>query len=166
MALQTRGADPRLYNPDRDMIWAMPRLMRKALMRFGEEITIQVVRDLLSKRGFTSQIDDETLYSTLEQVLDDLAGYLNELKDSVEVRRSPTLWYQKLFSSDEPNDAYSSIRSLVADFFMSVVYAELPIWFESVQPEQANNPVPTVEEVEQTVDKLLRRNLPTASGGK
>jgi hypothetical protein len=155
MAMQMRGADPRLYNPDRDMLWAMPRLMQKALTQFGQDITVADVRSLLDQRGIVLDCSDELLYNKLCAVIQSFAMYLNDLKDKPDIRRKPEQIHSKLFTVHKDNRIYAALRSLVADFFLAVVYAELPVWFESVQPEQANNPVPNVGEVEKTVDKLL-----------
>jgi len=157
MAMQARGADPRLYNPDRDMLWAMPRLMKKALMKFGEDITVADVRALAAQRGITLDCSDEVVYNKLWAVIQSFAMYLKDLKDKPDIRRAPAQIHDKLFTVQSDSIVYASIRSIVADFFLSVVYAELPVWFESVQPEQANNPVPNVEEVGKTVDELLAK---------
>ena len=45
--LQARGADPRLYNPDRDLIWAMPRLLSTALHSMGL-VTTDTVRAMMA----------------------------------------------------------------------------------------------------------------------
>lgn len=155
MAMQMRGADPRLYNPDRDMIWAMPRLMKKALQRFGEDITVDEVRAFMRERGIETERSDEDIYHTIEKVITDFAKYLNDLKDAPEVRRAPAERYNAIFAPEPPDVLYQSLRAVIGDFFISIVYAELPFWFDSVQPEKANNPAPTVEEVSHVVQSLL-----------
>lgn len=155
MAMQMRGADPRLYNPDRDMLWAMPRLMRKALLSFGQNITVAEVRDLLAQRGIALDCEDELVYDKLWDVIQSFARYLNDLKDKPDVRKSPEYIHRRLFTVHPDDVVFAAIRTLVADAFMSAVYAELPSWFESVQPEKANNPVPTVEEVEEAAAHIL-----------
>ena len=158
MALQTRGADKRLYNPDRDMIWAMPRIMMNALKRFGENITSQDVREQMAKRCITVDCSDNELQATVEQVVSDFARFLNDLKDKPDVRREPDIPYTDLFASNVPIP-FHAVRVLLADYFMGVIYAELPIWFESVQPENESNPVPRTEEVVELVEKLVGHSI-------
>jgi hypothetical protein len=155
MAIQAKGADPRLYNPDRDMLWAMPRLMRRALLQFGEGIDNADVRDFLRAHDMNSDYRDETIQSTLEAVITDLARFLVDLKDNVEVRHNAKERFEAIFGYDTQPKLYSALRALIGNFFISVIFAELPIWFDSVQPEKANNPAPTVEEVLKTVGDML-----------
>ena len=155
MAMQMKGADPRLYNPDRDMIWAMPRLMKKALFMFGQSITVGEVRELLAQRGIELDCEDGVVYNKLWGVVQSFARYLNDLKDNPDIRRNPGEIHRQLFAVGPDQKVFAAIRALVADFFLSTVYAELPIWFESIQPERANNPVPTVEEVEKAAADIL-----------
>jgi hypothetical protein len=152
--LQMRGGDKRLYNPDRDLVWAMPRLISTALKLMGEDITTDHVRGLMIDRCIEVPVPDERLREELESFIRDMARFLNELKDNPEVQQNPHGWFEALFA-EGPR---AGVRALVADFLMTTMFAELPIWFESLQPEK-DGCIPNVEEVQRAVESILGRGV-------
>lgn len=154
--LQARGADPRLYNPDRDLLWAMPRLISTALHMLGENITSEHIREMMAKRNIkVDLISDELLYAELKSFIEDMAKFLNDMKDVAAARARPEEWLNRLFRDGDR----AGIRAFIADLLVCAMFAEIPIWFSSVQPDKANSPLPDVEKVQDAVESILRRKL-------
>lgn len=151
--LQMRGGDKRLYSPDRDLIWALPRMIRNATVLMGSEITVEHVRKMLADRNITYPGDDEQLYTDLEQLLSGLGKFFNAMRDDKEARKHPEEWFKQLFAEGP----VSALRVLITDLLFCVMTAELPIWFESVQPKHEGESAPDVGEVQDAVDAILRQ---------
>jgi len=149
--LQMRGADKRLYNPDRDLIWAMPRLIHNALHMLGQDITTDHIRGMMIDRCIDCHVPDERLREELESFIKDLARFLNALREDPVVRREPEGWFRDLFE-DGPR---AGVRALISELLMCAMFSEMPIWFESVQPEKEGQ-TPSLEDVQSEVDRILR----------
>jgi hypothetical protein len=124
--------------------------------------TTDTIRAMMAKRHISCPVTDAHLRTEFEAFAKDLARFLNELKDNGEVRRAPELWLDSLFSGG----TRAAVRALVAELLLRVMFIELPIWFQSVQPENANNPAPNVEEVQRAVESVLRADVGEGASGE
>ena len=158
--LQIRGGDRRAFNPDRDMVWALPRLFRRALETLGEDIDINKFRAMVEARGIDcDEFDNTALYDALSQVIKDVSAYFNALRSDPRLLDKAQPFFDDVFRKYAPNQ---QIRLFLSDILVSRIFAELPTWFATIAPRSPNDPIPSVDEVEAAADELLSRLNPSA----
>ena len=151
MSVQVRPDDPlhRRFNPERDLVWALPRIIKRGLMTFGM-LTEPKLRQLLVENGF-----DITITGTDLKDFEEFIGLLTDFfAAAVDPALSDKAVRDKLVVLYELPPA---IRMLAFDRVMKVIMAEFPVWCEQVRPESKKDPRPPVEEIEKARDTLLER---------
>jgi len=147
--LQFKHSNTRVYNPDRDMAWAFPRLMRSALARLGT-LDINGLREHMVARSIRGPADDVELWNAFEGFINEMNAFLKEMKSNRGAIKSAPPFLDRLYADDK-----KQVRLLIADLLVEQIFAELPVWFESVHPMRENDPAPPIEEVEDAARKLL-----------
>jgi hypothetical protein len=151
--MQIRGGDQRAFNPDRDMVWALPRLFKRALDTMGENIAIDDLRKMIEARGVDlGELDDPGLVDALAQVIKDIAKYFNVLSADPLLHEKAQPFFGDVFRKEAP---YQQIRLFLADILMSQIFAELPTWYAMINPRSPNDPLPSVGEAEDAADVLI-----------
>lgn len=163
-ALQIKGGDPRAFNPDRDMVWALPRLFKRALDTLGEDISIDDFRQMVVARGLdVDELDDAGLVDALSTVIKDIAKYFNVLRADPLLQEKAQPFFNDVFKKDWP---YQQLRLYLADVLMSQIFAELPTWFAMINPRSPNDPLPSVGDVEDAADAIIARLSANNKGGQ
>ena len=163
-ALQVKGGDPRAFNPDRDMVWALPRLFKHALDTLGKDIAIEDFVAKMEDRGADLLgYDLAVIHESLSRVIKSIAGYFNALRDDPLLRDKAQPFFEEVFTKKEPD---KQIRLYLADVLMAQIFAELPTWFAMINPRSPNDPLPSVGEVEDAADELLASLSPNDAGGR
>lgn len=149
MTVQVRPDDllHRRFNPERDLVWALPRLIKRGLMTLGT-LTVPKLRQLLAESSLVDDADFDDLKEFISRLTDFIAAAARSEEESDEYVRA------KLSDLYELNPA---IRLLVFDRVMKVIMAEFPVWCEQVRPESKKDPRPPVEEIEKARDTLLEQ---------
>jgi len=149
MAMQVRSDDPlhRRFNPERDLVWALPRIIKRGLMTFGT-LTEPKLTELLLESELTPGVDLDDFKEFISQLTDFMAAAARSEEESDEYVRAKLA---DLYALDPV------IRLLVFDRVMKVIMAEFPVWCEQVRPESKKDPRPPVEEIEKARDILLER---------
>jgi len=154
--------DLRAFNPDRDMVWGLPRIMTRAVLEgFGIEDPKKEMTDfeLLQhvKKQFTTYLipqtmDDDVLLVVFKEFVSKVQNFFGMAgKNSAE-----------LLAGDAFEEIYTETRFKPFVLLLSVltlrrIFAELPYWFEQVQPRSPKDPRPSTEQVEEAADALLKR---------
>jgi hypothetical protein len=151
MAMQVtnpkRPEHMRAFNPDRDMIWAMPRLMRRVFHSMGE-LSEQSLKDMLTARSIAS---DGTSPEEVGLVAKDIARMFNLMQQFPEQTAKHAEEFERL--KEHATDA----MTLIASMLMDAIFAELPTWFDQVRPKSKFAPIPDVEEIERAANEFLSR---------
>ena len=147
--LQFKHANTRVYNPDRDLAWAFPRLMRSALARLGT-LDINGLREHLVSRSVRGPVDDTELWNAFEGFINEMNAFLKEMAGNRGAIKAAQPFLDRLYTSDR-----TQVRLLIADLMLEQMFCELPVWFESVHPSRENEPAPPIEEVEDAARQLL-----------
>jgi len=151
-AMQIKGGDSRAFNPDRDMVWAMPRLFRAALESMGKMQKGDLIeffkKNHIELPGYT----EETLFDGLQYTISHVAKYFNELHKNPRLGKDAKPFLDRIFSE---GGRYMLMRMLIAEKLMARIFAELPTWFAMIAPKSLNDPLPSVEEVEEAANGLL-----------
>lgn len=157
MAMQVRTNDKaglRAFNPDRDLVWALPRLLRRALEQLGEEWTAERLVTLLEEHGCPMPCDglvtDGTMKAT-DDVIRGLAHMFTTMRDFPESAEAHANEYKRL------KELCPLFHMLLASLLMDVIFAELPTWFDQVRPTSKLDPMPDVDVVMQAADAFLDR---------
>ena len=153
-AMQIKGGDQRAFNPDRDMVWALPRLFKRALGTLGK-LDGAKFRAALEARGISCHgIDDVDLYEALLRVIKNIAAYFNALRNDPRLLDKAQPFFDDVFKKTEPDQ---QIRLFLFDVLVFQIFAELPTWFAMIAPKSANDPLPSVDEVEKAADGLMEK---------
>jgi len=157
MALQMVGPkDRRAYNPDRDILWSLPRLFKRGLRELGETNNDKV-REVMKAYGITPPEGD--LQLVFEQVVADItSAIVDALSAALPGDASCDLWKQ-VYDNRDP--AYVAVRALFSVLFVKGVICELPIWSASVKPRTPTDPIPDIEEVEAAASEFFAAIGPT-----
>ncbi len=147
MTTQVRPDDPlhRRFNPERDLVWMLPRIMKRGLMTFGV-LTEPKLKQVLIEAGLDTDADIEDFKTFINRLTDFMAAAANPEQNPEEQVREQL---GKLY------DLPPAIRLLVFERVMKVIMAEFPVWCEQVRPESKRDPRPPIEEIEQARDTLL-----------
>lgn len=157
-----QAGDLRAFNPDRDMVWGLPRIMTRAVLEgFGienpkEEMTdselIEHVKKQFTEHLIPQVMDDDVLLVVFKEFVGKIQDFFGLAgKNSAE-----------LIAGDAFEELYTETRFkpfvlLLSKLTMRRIFAELPYWFEQVQPRSPKDPRPSTEEVEAAADALLKR---------
>lgn len=155
MALQMVGtSDLRKYNPDRDMLWALHRFFRNALVQFkdGENSTLA---ELMKAHGIKVPTCDltENMRVFISEVVSVVADPM--LKDTKNPGETAEELLKHLFRSD--NDGHTSIRTLFCVMFFRAIVAELPTWAAMTRPRKPDEPIPGNEEIASAASDFITR---------
>ena len=146
--IRPEDAQRRRFNPERDLVWMLPRLIKRALTTFGT-LSEAALQQLLHQ----AHIGDDTCLDDFSLFISNLTGFLAaaihpEDHTPEQVRCS----LQAVYGQDT-----ARIRLLVFDRIIKVLMAEYPIWCDQVRPESELDPRPSIEDVEKAGDELLGR---------
>ena len=151
MAIQTAqsmDAIRRRFNPERDMVWALPRLIKRALSRMTfEPDKLRADLQACSTAGEVF-VDDDTLTEQFKQAIGEFAGYIKLSNDKTAIEQAKTS-FARLF---DDNREFATLLSVAV---MKEIFLELPVWFEQVKPQSELDPQPDVEEIDAAVERLL-----------
>ncbi len=150
MTVQVRPDDPkrRRFNPERDLVWMLPRIMKRGLMTFGI-LTEPKLKQILVESGLgPDAADTEDFKVFIDRLSDFMGAAANPEENSDEAVR-------KILG--QLYELPPAIRLLAFDRIMKVILAEYPVWCEQVRPESTKDPRPPVEEIEQARDALLEQ---------
>ena len=167
MALQVKlpgDSDRRVCNPERDMVWALPRLIGKALGDIGtaptrEEFAEQL-RAMLRKHGimvdgklafFGAHTVDADLLDTFEEFVIQFGAVWHYLRDDPKGEGLTRL--QELFK--EPR--FTPFRLLISLLVMKRLMAEVSYWICQVEASSKEPPRPEIERVTKAADELLKQ---------
>lgn len=154
MAMQVtnpkRPEHMRAFNPDRDMIWALPRLMRRVFHSMGE-LDDQKLFDMLDARLIGSEVYGYPHADAMGETAKEVARMFNLMQQFPEKVEEHAKEYKRMWKKHE------FCMPLIACLLMDAIFAELPTWFEQVRPQSKLAPVPDVEEVERAAREFLDR---------
>lgn len=151
-AMQIKGGDQRAFNADRDMVWALPRIFRAALESMGKMKKGDLIKYFKDRHIDLPGYTEETLFDGLQYTIHHVADYFNKLRENPRMLGEAQPIFDRIFSE---GGRYALMRMLIADKLMARIFAELPTWFAMIAPKSANDPLPTVEEVEEAANGLL-----------
>jgi hypothetical protein len=154
MAMQvTKPEGPdnqRAFNPERDMIWAMPRLIRRAFELLGKDWTVEHFTKMLEDRSTACAQPALTIDPSLE-VIQGIAKMFNLMRDFPHMVEEHAAEYKRLKELDP------TFHMLMGSLLMDAIFAELPLWFDQVRPTSKLSPMPNTEEIEAAADEFLKQ---------
>ena len=167
MALQAKlpgDSDRRVCNPERDMVWALPRLIGKALGDIGTASTRKEfawqLRALLLKHGimvdgklafFGVHTGDADLMDVFDEFIKKFGAVWHYLRDDPKGEGLARL--QELFK--EPR--FAPFRLLISLLVMKRMMAEVSYWICQVEASSKEPPRPEIERITEAVDELLKQ---------
>lgn len=157
MAMQVtnpkRPEHMRAFNPDRDMIWALPRLMSRVFHMLGTEWSMTRLTEMLEERGamLLNRYRGVTFDASTEDIVTSFAKMFNLMQQFPEKTEAHAGEYKRLKELDP------AFVMLLGSLLMDAIFAELPTWFDQVRPQSKLAPVPAVEEVERAAREFLDR---------
>lgn len=153
MAIQTAQSMDvlrRRFNPDRDMVWALPRIIRRVLDRMAFEPE-QLRADLQTCDASSAVFsDDIELVDSLGQVITMLAQYF-KLMGNKDAAEHAVVLFNRIFIE------HRAFATVLAVALVRELLLELPFWFEQIRPQSKLDPMPEVEEIDAAVERLLSR---------
>ncbi|KKN28028.1 hypothetical protein LCGC14_0858400 [marine sediment metagenome] len=165
MALQVKlpgDSDRRVCNPERDLIWALPRIIEKAIGDIGTASTQKEfawqLRAMLLKHGlvvdgkiafFGERTGDANFMDGFEEFIKKFGAVWHYLRDDPKGEGLARL--QELFK--EPR--FAPFRLLISLFVMRRLMAEVPYWICQVEASSKEPPRPEIERITEAVDELL-----------
>jgi len=154
MAMQVtnpkRPEHMRAFNPDRDMIWAMPRLMRRVFHSMGE-LSDQKLIEMLEKRLIGVEVYGYPHADVMGEAAKEVARMFNLMQQFPEKAEEHAKEYERMWEEHE------FCMPLIACLLMDAIFAELPTWFDQVRPKSKLAPIPDVEEIERAANEFLAR---------
>lgn len=167
MSLNVVGPkDPRKYNMERDMLWALHRYFRRALEEIGDDGSDGALREVLLKHGITPPTRTNLMFS-LKQLVKRLADIIavptspDRSGDVPDAGKKAEQLLLDLFSDIDPG--IRALRTLFGVAFLKGVLCEYPFWCEQARPKHMHDPVPNVDRVEEYANAFLDRL--SADGG-
>jgi len=155
MTLQLGGpADPRKYNHERDMLWALHRFFRRAFEQFGGG-TDDKLAELMTRHRI--RVPNCDLAENMKLFVKEIVAVVADptLKDTKDPGKTAEALLFKLFRDD--NDGHTSIRTLFCVLFLKGIICELPLWASMTRPKHPNDPLPGNEEIEAVGREFLDR---------
>lgn len=140
----------RAFNPERDMIWALPRLMSRIFNELGE-LSDNKLTALLEGRCIGLEVHRYPHANVMGETAKELARMFNLMQQFPEKSEEHAKEYKRL-KEERP-----LCMALTACLLMDVVFSELPTWFDQVRPTSKLSPTPNIEEVEQAAHEFLDR---------
>lgn len=140
----------RAFNPDRDMIWALPRLMRRVFHNMGE-LDDQKFIAMLEERLIGTEVYGYPHADVMGETAKEVARIFNLMQQFPEKAKEHAAEYQRLWKDHE------FCMPLIACMLMDAIFAELPTWFDQVRPKSKLAPIPDVEEIERAANEFLTR---------
>jgi hypothetical protein len=140
----------RAFNPDRDMIWALPRLMRQIFHQMGE-LSDDKLRQMLDARLIGSEVYGYPHANAMGETAKEVARMFNLMQQFPEKAEEHAKEYQRMWKDHE------FCMPLIACLLMDAIFAELPMWFDQVRPMSKLAPQPNVEEIEKAANEFLDR---------
>ena len=152
----------RAFNPARDMVWGLPRIMTRAMLEgFGIEdpergLTdsemVEHVKKQFTEHLIPQMMDDDVLLVVFTEFIEKIQDFFGLAgKNSAD-----------LIAGDAFKEIYTETRFkpfilLLSKLTMRRIFAELPYWFEQVEPLSSKAPRPSTEEVEAAANALLQQ---------
>ena len=154
--------DLRAFNPDRDMVWGLPRIMTRAILEgFGienprEEMAdfelLEHVKKQLVVHLIPQTMDDDVLLTVFKEFVVKIQDFFGQAgKNSAELIAGDA--FKELYTEER----FKPFILLLSTLTMRRIFAELPYWFEQVEPRSPKAPRPSTEEVEAAADALLKQ---------
>jgi hypothetical protein len=151
----------RAFNPDRDLIWCLPRLVTGALKLMSEaedeagKLTEAQLASKLKASGF--DVDDSKAGKDLEECIKLLAAFFNAVRnpDEKDVEKVGQELLGVLYNRDA--GAVAAFRMIIADLLMKRILAEIPFWLEQVRPRSRRDPTPGLDEIEEAMEHVLSK---------
>jgi hypothetical protein len=153
MAIQTAQSMDvlrRRFNPDRDMVWALPRIVRRVLDRMAfepEQLRAELQTCDAASAVFSA---DTELVDSLSQVVTMLAQYF-KLMGSKDATEHAVELFNRIFIE------HKAFATVIAVALVRELLLELPFWYEQIRPQSKLDPMPEIEEIDAAVERLLSR---------
>lgn len=144
----------RAFNPDRDMIWAMPRLMRRVFEALGEEWSRETLAKMLEWYDvvmINDHIPPDEFDAVTEDVVTGIAKMFKLMQRFPHKAEEHAAEYARL------KEVGPEMMLLFGGLLMDIIFSELPTWFDQVRPKSKLSPAPDVEEIEQAANEFLGR---------
>lgn len=161
-AMQVRGGgdDRRAFNPDRDLVWAMGRLVKRLGTKMAErlhdengEIMSDEYMKMLQDFGIYAPWEHKQKYARyFKEFVHALNDYFQRLHGDMEAPENElTKPLDEMFNGYQ----YAAPRALFSIMLAQEIFAEHPFWWAQVQPQSDAGPRPRIKEINEAVRAIL-----------
>ena len=159
-AMQIKGGgdrERRAFNPDRDLVWALGRLVKRLGSRLAEsvhtngEIDAGKLGELLAQNHIYAPIycgESDKLVTEFAAFIKEVNDYFQALHGDMTAELTPCA---AIFDSTK----YGPARSLFSLLLVQEIFAEHPFWWAQVKPNSTTDPQPDVKTIDVAVRELL-----------
>jgi hypothetical protein len=154
--------DLRAFNPDRDMVWSLARIVTRAMLEGfeienpAEELTdaelVEHVEQQFAKHRIPQTLDAKALLAVFKEFLVNIRDFFGMAGED-----DATLLASAAFEKIYTDERFKPFVLLLSTLTMRYIFAELPYWFEQVRPRSVKHPRPPIGDVVAAADALLKR---------
>ena len=144
----------RAFNPDRDMIWAMPRLMGRVFHALGDDWSVETFWRLQHKYGIDA-VGERGSADVMERTIEVVKGFakmFNLMQQVPEKTEEHAAEYKRL------KELCPGFHLTISAMLMDVIMSELPAWFDQVRPKSKMSPTPDIEKIEEAASDFISRS--------
>ncbi len=161
MQIKTTGdRKRRSFNPDRDLVWAMGRMVKRLGLKLGKllhnksgDIKPGAYMDLLRENGIYAPdgfAEQHTRY--FKEFITAVNAYFQRLHGNMEEEKNKiTEPLPELYEGRQ----YAAARSLFSVMLVREIFSEHPYWWAQVQPQSDTDPQPRIKEINDAVRTIL-----------
>lgn len=165
MQIKPQG-EYRAFNPDRDLVYCLPRLISRALHDLGEEVDVGAVQAALLNRGLGGQHllslahergknNAEALVDLWCEVTREMGQYFARMvAEPGNAEKSAPELLRSIFAVDR-GPVRNAVRQLICDMIVRRMMAEFPFWVEQAQPWSEKAARPYEDDINEAVDKFI-----------
>lgn len=148
----------RAFNPQRDMVWGMGRLVKRLGKRLAERLHNE--NGEIDEQAYMLLLREHAIYAPkgLEQanvknfvdfvkVINEYFQKLHADMDGAPIDKPPAVMYK--------GDQFAAARALFSVLFMQELFAEHPFWWQQVKPSSKTDPRPDVQEIDEAARTIL-----------
>lgn len=156
----------RAFNPDRDLVFCLPRLISRALHDLGKEVDIGAIQAALLNRGLGGQhlmslaherntTNTDALVAVWNEVTKEMAQYFSSAVDSPGTAESEAPDKLRSIFAVDRGPVRNAVRQFICDMIVRRMMAEFPYWVEQVQPWSEKAARPYTYDINEAVDAFL-----------
>lgn len=154
------GEDRRAFNPDRDLVWAMGRLVKRLGMRMAErlhdengEIKPDEYMQMLREFGIYAPPEHKENYARyLKEFVQAVSDYFQKLHgDMSQPKNEISKPMEAMFTGQQ----FAAARALFSIMLAQEIFAEHPYWWEQIQPQSDTDARPRIKEINEAVRAIL-----------